>query len=284
MKRAASAPEWSVESRHCGTVTSNDVPRLMKKLLREVFPSQISTRLSQPTEVLKLYAKGEQKMGRTVGARFVAFLDERAEAAEKEKAVPAATETTQRSEETQQETSPDIVPQHQEEVKDVPVKKPYAKPEIRLESADEELSALRAELRNAEEALEKEQKESAARLIKLEEAQSALEEKTLEAADLRAKLKTRTDETIDLRAQINDLKGQNEDLRTSLTEISHEAERGNEVLQCRIAQLEADNAGCGPARVEELETRIEKMERQHVDDLELIRDMCRNLLDWRGDE
>ena len=52
----------------------------------------------------------------------------------------------------------------------------------------------------------------------------------------------------------------------------------------RLFQLEADNAGCGPARVEELETRIEKMERQHVDDLELIRDMCRNLLDWRGDE
>lgn len=308
MKRAASDPEWSVESRHCGTVTSNDVPRLMKKLLREEFPSKIATRLSQPNEVLKLYAKGEQKMGRTVGARFVAFLDERAEAAKKEKAVPAATETTQRSEETQQETSPDIVPQHQEEVKDVPVKKTYAKPVIRLESADEELSALRAELRNAEEALEKEQKESAARLIKLEEAQSGLEEKTLEAADLRAKLKTRTDETIDLRAQINELKGQNEDLRTSLAEISQEAERlrtendamsarllsvgnaadeaerGNEVLQCRIAQLEADNAGCGPARVEELETRIEKMERQHVDDLELIRDMCRNLLDWRGDE
>ena len=284
MKRAAPAPEWSVESHSCGTVTSNDVPRLMKKLLREEFPSKIATRLSLPTEVLKLYAKGEQKMGRTVGARFVAFLDERAEAAKKEKAVPAATETTQRSEETQQETSPDIVPQHQEEVKDVPVKKTYAKPVIRLESADEELSALRAELRNAEEALEKEQKESAARLIKLEEAQSGLEEKTLEAADLRAKLKTRTDETIDLRAQINELKGQNEDLRTSLTEISQEAERGNEVLQYRIAQLEADNAGCGPARVEELETRIEKMERQHVDDLELIRDMCRNLLDWRGDE
>lgn len=63
MKRAASAPEWSVESRHCGTVTSNDVPRLMKKLLREEFPSKIATRLSQPNEVLKLYAKGEQKMG-----------------------------------------------------------------------------------------------------------------------------------------------------------------------------------------------------------------------------
>ena len=94
MKRSASDPEWSVESRHCGTVTSNDVPRLMKKLLREEFPSKIATRLSQPTEVLKLYAKGEQKMGRTVGARFVAFLDERAEVAEKEKAVPAATETT----------------------------------------------------------------------------------------------------------------------------------------------------------------------------------------------
>ena len=307
-RRPKSAPEWSISCRHCGTITSNDVPRLMKKLLQEEFPSKIAKGLVVPKESLEKYAKGEVAMGWSVGKRFAFYLDERAEAAEKEKAVPAATETAQRSEDTQHETSPDIVPQSQEDHKMTEQIINAAGEEVAQQPDNDEVSALRAELRDAEKALEKEQKESAARLIKLEEAQSVLEEKTLEAADLRAKLKTRTDETIDLRAQINELKGQNDDLRTSLAEISHEAERlrtendamsarllsvgnaadeaerGNEVLQCRIAQLEADNAGCGPARVEELETRIEKMERQHVDDLDLIRDMCRNLLDWRGDE
>ena len=63
-----------------------------------------------------------------------------------------------------------------------------------------------------------------------------------------------------------------------------ELERENDMLRRRIAQFEVDDASCGPARVEQLETQIEKAQRQHVEDLELIRDMCRNLLDWRGDK
>ena len=299
MKRAAaSAPEWSIESRFCGTVTSNDVPKLMTRLLREVFPSQISTRLSQPNDVLKMYAKGQQKMGRTVGARFVAFLDERAEEiAEKEKAASAGTETTPRSEDNE-ETSPDIVPQSQEEKKDMTVetaKKRGRPPKFRLDEpaeqvadqvtdqvtnqvaevgkmVDQTLPATEAEALRAELVMVKEQ----------------LNAKTFEAADLRAHLKTRTEETIELRAHINDLKAQNDELRQAMAGISQmettEQERENEVLRQRIFQLESDNAGCGPARVDELETKIEKLERQHVEDLELIRDMCRNLLDWRGDE
>ena len=151
-----------------------------------------------------------------------------------------------------------------------------------------EAEALRAVLRSAEEALEKEQKESAARLIKLEEAQAGLEEKTLEAADLRAKLKTRTDETVDLRAQINELNSALDTATAKLASVQgremEELERENDMLRRRIAQFEVDDASCGPARVEQLETQVEKAQRQHVEDLELIRDMCRNLLDWRGDE
>ena len=180
MKRAASDPEWSVESRHCGTVTSNDVPRLMKKLLREEFPSKIATRLSQPNEVLKLYAKGEQKMGRTVGARFVAFLDERAEAAEKEKAASAGTETTQRSEGTEQSPSSDIVPQEAKEVIDDMAAQKEAQLfnlQNTVASLTDENAALRGHLESAREALENEQKESAERLIHLEDTQARLEER-----------------------------------------------------------------------------------------------------------
>ena len=49
-------------------------------------------------------------------------------------------------------------------------------------------------------------------------------------------------------------------------------------MSVRIAQLEADNAGCGPIRVDELETQLEEAQREHVTDLETIRDMVRQLL------
>ena len=287
-RRPKTAPEWSIVSQHCGTITSNDVPRLMKKLLQEEFPSKIAKGLVVPKESLEKYAKGEVAMGWSVGKRFAFYLDERAEAAEKEKAVPAATETTQRSEDTQDETSPDIVPQSQEDHKMKEQIINAAGEEVEQQPDNDEVSALRAELRNAKEALEKEQKESAARLIKLEEAQAGLEEKTLEAADLRAKLKTRTDETVDLRAQINELNSALDTATAKLASVQgremEELERENDMLRRRIAQFEVDDASCGPARVEQLETQIEKAQRQHVEDLELIRDMCRNLLDWRGDE
>ena len=287
-RRPKSAPEWSISCRHCGTITSNDVPRLMKKLLQEEFPSKIAKGLVVPKESLEKYAKGEVAMGWSVGKRFAFYLDERAEAAEKEKAVPAATETAQRSEDTQDETSPDIVPQAQEDHKMKEQIINAAGEEVEQQPDNDEVSALRAELRNAKEALEKEQKESAARLIKLEEAQAGLEEKTLEAADLRAKLKARTDETVDLRAQINELNSALDTATAKLASVQgremEELERENDMLRRRIAQFEVDDASCGPARVEQLETQVEKAQRQHVEDLELIRDMCRNLLDWRGDE
>ena len=298
MKRAAaSAPEWSIESRFCGTVKSNDVPKLMTRLLREVFPSQITARLSQPNDVLKMYAKGQQKMGRTVGARFVAFLDERAEIAEKEKAASAATETTQRSEESLK-TSPDIEPQSQEEKKDMSVetvKKPYRKPKIRLvepaeQVTDQVADQVTDQVADVGKMVDPSQPATEAEALRaeLDMVKEQLNAKTFEAADLRAHLKTRTEETIELRAQINDLKAQNDELRQAMAGISQmettEQERENEVLRQRIFQLESDNAGCGPARVDELETKIEQLERQHVEDLELIRDMCRNLLDWRADE
>ena len=287
-RRPKPAPEWSIVSQHCGTITSNDVPRLMKKLLQEEFPSKIAKGLVVPKESLEKYAKGQVAMRWSVGKRFAFYLDERAEAAEKEKAVPATTETTQKSEDTQDETSPVIVPQSQEDHKMKEQIINAAGEEVEQQPDNDEVSALRAKLRDAEEALEKEQKESAARLIKLEEAQAGLEEKTLEAADLRAKLKTRTDETVDLRAQINELSSALDTATAKLASMQgremEELERENDMLRRRIAQFEVDDASCGPARVEQLETQVEKAQRQHVEDLELIRDMCRNLLDWRGDE
>lgn len=316
-KKDATGAAWSIDTEYCGTITSLDVPRLMSELLKVEFPSKINLALSTQTAQLKAYATGKMEMSLIVGKRFVYLLDLRAK--KKKEAVPAATETTQRSEETQHETSPDIVPQSQEETKDMSdevIKKRGRPPKFRLdEPANQvtdqvtgqvtdqvaeagkmidvsqpatEAEALRAVLRSAEEALEKEQKESAARLIKLEEAQAGLEEKTLEAADLRAKLKTRTDETVDLRAQINELNSALDTATAKLASVQgremEELERENDMLRRRIAQFEVDDASCGPARVEQLETQVEKAQRQHVEDLELIRDMCRNLLDWRGDE
>lgn len=269
-RRPKPAPEWSIVSQHCGTITSNDVPRLMKKLLQEEFPSKIAKGLAVPKESLEKYAKGQVAMRWSVGKRFAFYLDERAEAAEKEKAVPAATETTQKSEDTQDETSPVIVPQ--EEEKDMTVKTGQVTDQVADQAAETE--ALRAEL---------------------EAAKEQIDAKTFEAADLRANLKTRTDETVELRAQINDLKAQRDELGNEvndlnaqnanlrkavddLTKAAGENERENEMLRRRISLFEQDNEACGPARVDQLESRVAELELEHLDDLTLIRDLTKRLL------
>lgn len=293
-KKRASASDgaWRINSPIIEPVAQTSVPELMKATLDEVLIERdgvkklLSALKIRRGSLLNNYADGTAKMAYSVGLHFVHYLEARR--IEKEKAVPAATGTAQRSEDTQHETSPDIVPQSQEDHKMKEQIINAAGEEVEQQPDNDEVSALRAELRNAEEALEKEQKESAARLIKLEEAQAGLEEKTLEAADLRAKLKTRTDETVDLRAQINELNSALDTATAKLASVQgremEELERENDMLRRRIAQFEVDDASCGPARVEQLETQVEKAQRQHVEDLELIRDMCRNLLDWRGDE
>ena len=282
------ARPWQLESQILGTtIRQEDIPRLMTDELAKaaIVPGGVKAitkalNLATPKS-LRDYAAGHYRMNYSTGLRFVRYLE--AQRIEKEKAAPAGTGTTVRKDEaTRQAASPDIVPQAQEEVKDMPVKKPDVKPVIRLESADEELSALREELRNAEEALEKEQKESAARLIQWEETQAALEEKTLEAADLRAKLKTRTDETADLREQINELNSALDTATAKLASVQgkemSELVQEVEKLRQRIAHFEADDAACGPARVEELEDRLSRARDEHVRDLELIRDLTRAMM------
>lgn len=81
--------------------------------------------------------------------------------------------------------------------------------------------------------------------------------------------------------RLEELEQQNADLRSALDEIGHEAERlrqENDAMSVRIAQLEADNAGCGPMRVDDLETQLEAAQREHVVDLETIRDLVRREL------
>ena len=81
--------------------------------------------------------------------------------------------------------------------------------------------------------------------------------------------------------RLEELEQQNADLRSALDEIGHEAERlrqANNAMSERIAQLEADNAGCGPMRVDDLETQLEAAQREHVVDLETIRDLVRREL------
>ena len=81
--------------------------------------------------------------------------------------------------------------------------------------------------------------------------------------------------------RLEELEQQNADLRSALDEIGQEANRlrkENDAMSVRIAQLEADNAGCGPMRVDDLETQLEAAQREHVVDLETIRDLVRREL------
>ena len=97
------------------------------------------------------------------------------------------------------------------------------------------------------------------------------------------------DKTTDLQARIAELEAQNAELKTALdtstaklasiqgremTELEDEVE----TLRRRVAHYEADDAACGPARVEELEDRLSRIQDEHVRDLELIRDLTRQLV------
>ena len=97
------------------------------------------------------------------------------------------------------------------------------------------------------------------------------------------------DKTTDLQARIAELVTQNTELKIMLdtakaklasvqgremTELEEEVE----TLRRRVAHYEADDAACGPARVEELEDRLSRIQDEHVRDLELIRDLTRRLV------
>ena len=97
------------------------------------------------------------------------------------------------------------------------------------------------------------------------------------------------DKTTDLQTRIAELEAQNAELKTALdtataklasvqgremTELEDEVE----TLRRRVAHYEADDAACGPARVEELEARLSRSQDEHVRDLELIRDLTRRLV------
>ena len=100
---------------------------------------------------------------------------------------------------------------------------------------------------------------------------------------------TQDDKTTDLQARIAELQTQNAELKVALdtakgklasvqgremSELKDEVE----TLRRRVAHYEADDAACGPARVEELEDRLSRSHDEHVRDLELIRDLTRRLV------
>ena len=111
------------------------------------------------------------------------------------------------------------------------------------------------------------------------------------------------DKTTDLQARIAELEAQNAELRKAFEEVSKSADQKRaendqlsaklmsiqgremteledevETLRRRVAHYEADDAACGPARVEELEDRLSRANDEHVRDLELIRDLTRRLV------
>jgi hypothetical protein len=97
------------------------------------------------------------------------------------------------------------------------------------------------------------------------------------------------DKTTDLQARIAELEAQNVELKTALDTATaklasvqgremSELEDEVETLRRRVAHYEADDAACGPARVEELEDRLSRSQDEHIRDLELIRDLTRQLV------
>ena len=97
------------------------------------------------------------------------------------------------------------------------------------------------------------------------------------------------DKTTDLRTRITELEAQNAELKTALDTATaklasvqgremSELEDEVETLRRRVAHYEADDAACGPERVEELEDRLSRSQDEHVRDLELIRDLTRRLV------
>ena len=97
------------------------------------------------------------------------------------------------------------------------------------------------------------------------------------------------DKTTDLQARVAELEAQNAELKTALDTATaklasvqgremSELEDELETLRRRVAHYEADDEACGPARVEELEDRLSRANEEHVRDLELIRDLTRQLV------
>ena len=97
------------------------------------------------------------------------------------------------------------------------------------------------------------------------------------------------DKTTDLQTRIAELVTQNTELKIMLDTATaklasvqeremSELEDEVETLRRRVAHYEADDAACGPARVEELEDRLSRIQDEHVRNLELIRDLTRRLV------
>lgn len=111
------------------------------------------------------------------------------------------------------------------------------------------------------------------------------------------------DKTSALQVRIAELEAQNAELRKAFEEVSKAADQKRvendqlsaklmsiqgremseledelETLRRRVAHYESDDEACGPARVEELEDRLSRSHDEHVRDLELIRDLTRQLV------
>lgn len=105
----------------------------------------------------------------------------------------------------------------------------------------------------------------------------------------KTKLQQYADEITHLKSQILEVERANDTLNTALNTATAklasvqgremtELEEELETLRRRVAHYEADDAACGPARVEELEDRLSRIQDEHVRDLELIRDLTRRLV------
>ena len=105
----------------------------------------------------------------------------------------------------------------------------------------------------------------------------------------KTKLQQYADEITHLKSQILEVERANDTLNTALNTATAklasvqgremtELEDEVETLRRRVAHYEADDAACGPARVEELEDRLSRIQDERVRDLELIRDLTRTLV------
>ena len=263
---------WVIESPIVGRIEQNDAPRIMTELLNAAILEKNGVRcLADELKILRstsLYAFAEGKiyMGRETGKLLVSYLEKRA--LEKEKAASAATETTQRSEDTDQEASPDIVPQEAKEVIDDMAAQKEAQLfnlQNTVASLTDENAALHGHLESAREALANEQKESAERLIHLEDTQAKLEEKSIEAADLRARLKTAEEQNAGLRTDLNDSKALHEEIKRQLDEMRPAVAELTENVQ----RLQKENDAMSAALRHETEGR-----RKALDTLcDLVREM-----------
>lgn len=118
---------------------------------------------------------------------------------------------------------------------------------------------------------------------------SELEALRAELNCAKTELQRRLDENMQLRSKILEVERKNANLRADLDTATaklasvqgremSELEDEVETLRRRVAHYEADDAACGPARVEELEDRLSRIQDEHVRDLELIRDLTRRLV------